>query len=78
MQDHAIARGKMEKQFKLDKKVKKKKIRFIWTCSNFVRHEHRWKWSAWICGRCQYFRARLKYEIALVFRWIEEWRYRGK
>lgn len=24
-----------------------------WTCSDFVHHEHRWKWSAWICSWVQ-------------------------
>jgi hypothetical protein len=24
-----------------------------WSCSNFVKHEHRWKWTAWLCGRFQ-------------------------
>ena len=30
-----------------------KKIRIVWTCSNWVRHEHRWKWTAAICGWVQ-------------------------
>ena len=29
------------------------KLAFIWTCSDFVYHEHRWKFTAWICGRAQ-------------------------
>ena len=24
-----------------------------WSCSNFVHHEHRWRWTAWVCGRAQ-------------------------
>lgn len=31
-----------------------KKIKFCWTCSDFIHHEHRWKWTAWLCGRVQY------------------------
>ena len=23
-------------------------------CSDFVRHYHRWRWSAWLCGRWQW------------------------
>lgn len=33
----------------------KKKIRIRWTCSNRAHHEHRWKWTAWLCGRIQRF-----------------------
>lgn len=29
------------------------KLRLCWTCSDFVKHEHRWRWSAWLCGRLQ-------------------------
>jgi len=25
----------------------------VWTCSNVAHHQHRWKWTAWICGRIQ-------------------------
>ena len=31
----------------------KKKVRICWACSDFVYHEHRWRWAAWICGRVQ-------------------------
>jgi hypothetical protein len=23
-------------------------MRLRWSCSDFVHHEHRWKWSAWL------------------------------
>jgi len=42
MGDYPI--GKMER-----------KIKACWSCSDFAHHEHRWKWSAWVCGRIQYF-----------------------
>lgn len=35
---------------------KKRRIRYYWSCSEFVRHEHRWKWTAWLCGRWQLLR----------------------
>ena len=35
-------------------KINKRKLKLIWTCSDFVCHEHRWYWSAWLCGRVQY------------------------
>lgn len=38
-----------------------RKIKYVWTCNNFVHHQHRWKWSAWICGRIQY--------CLLIHRW---------
>jgi len=25
----------------------------FWTCSDLLSHEHRWKWTAWLCGRWQ-------------------------
>ena len=31
----------------------KRRIKPCWTCSDYVRHEHRWRWTAWICGRIQ-------------------------
>jgi len=36
----------------------KRRIRIIYTCSCFVRHEHRWKATAWLCGHWQYLQAR--------------------
>jgi hypothetical protein len=24
-----------------------------WTCSDYVYHEHRYKWTAWLCGVMQ-------------------------
>jgi hypothetical protein len=34
--------------------MKKRKLKIRWTCSDFVKHSHRWKWSVWLCGRWQY------------------------
>jgi hypothetical protein len=34
--------------------LRKRKIEIRWTCSDFVHHEHRWKWTAWLCGRWQW------------------------
>lgn len=28
-------------------------LRLVWTCSNFVHHEHRWRWTARLCGLMQ-------------------------
>jgi len=30
-----------------------KRLQIVWTCSDRVSHEHRWKWTAWLCGRWQ-------------------------
>jgi hypothetical protein len=30
-----------------------KRIRIVWTCSNHTYHEHRWEWTAWLCGQVQ-------------------------
>lgn len=30
-----------------------KKIKIVWTCSDFLHHEHRYKFTAWICGKIQ-------------------------
>jgi len=24
-----------------------------YSCTDFVHHQHRWFWSAWLCGRIQ-------------------------
>jgi hypothetical protein len=34
-------------------RLKKRRIRFVWTCSDYAHHEHRWHWTAWLCGRVQ-------------------------
>jgi hypothetical protein len=31
----------------------KRKIKKAWTCSDFVHHEHRTKFGAWVCGLMQ-------------------------
>lgn len=30
------------------------RIKPIWTCSNHAHHEHRYRWTAWLCGRLQF------------------------
>jgi hypothetical protein len=32
----------------------KRRLRIRWTCSDYVSHSHRWRWSAWLCGRVQW------------------------
>jgi len=44
-------------------KRKKRKIRISWSCSDYVHHEHRYKWTAWLCGRIQYIWHRIKVAI---------------
>ena len=36
--------------------MKRKKIKIRWSCCMYVRHEHRWKWTAWLCSKWQYFK----------------------
>lgn len=43
--------------------MKQRKMRLNWTCSDFVKHEHRWKLAAWLCGRAQAVRAALNTEV---------------
>lgn len=31
----------------------KRKVRIAYTCSDYVHHEHNYKWTAWGCGRFQ-------------------------
>lgn len=31
----------------------KRKINMIWTCSDYVHHQHRWRWVAILCGKIQ-------------------------
>ena len=31
----------------------KRSLRTAWTCSDYVHHQHRWRWTAWLCGRWQ-------------------------
>ena len=42
----------------------KRKIKPVWTCSDYVYHEHKYKLTAWLCGRIQYF----KYLIINMFK----------
>lgn len=36
------------------------RIDVVWTCSDFVKHEHRYRWVAKICGRVQLIRYLVK------------------
>ena len=29
----------------------KRKLRYVWTCSDYCHKQHKWKWSAWLHGR---------------------------
>ena len=40
--------------------MKKRKIKFIWTCSDYMKHEHKYKFTAWLCGRFQYCMTKIK------------------
>ena len=31
----------------------KQKIKMVWTCSDYINHEHKYKFTAWLCGRGQ-------------------------
>ena len=33
--------------------MRKQKLKLIWTCSDYVKHTHRWFWTAYVCGRIQ-------------------------
>lgn len=33
--------------------VYQRKPRIHWTCSDTAHHEHRYKWTAWLCGKIQ-------------------------
>ena len=40
----------------VENKKGRKKLKFIWSCSDFVKHEHKFYFTAWLCGKLQYFR----------------------
>ena len=40
--------------------MKKKKIKIVWSCSDYKHHEHKYKLTAYLCGRLQYVLAKLK------------------
>ena len=40
--------------------MKKKKIKIVWSCNDHKHHEHKYKFTAYLCGRLQYVFARLK------------------
>ncbi len=37
----------------MNKMFPKHKLQITWTCSNYIHHQHKWKWSAWICEKLQ-------------------------
>jgi len=39
--------------------VKRRKLLIRFTCSNTAHHEHRWWWSARLCGWLQWYTTRL-------------------
>jgi hypothetical protein len=48
---------------------RRQRIRMVWSCSNHVRHEHRWRATARACGRIQAGLAR----IAAGWRIVRDW-----
>ena len=40
--------------------MKKKKIKFVWSCSDYKDHNHKYRFTAYLCGRLQYVLAMLK------------------
>jgi len=40
--------------------MEQKTLRIIWTCSDHVQHQHRFRWAAWLCGRWQYLVHRIR------------------
>ena len=35
-------------------KIEPEKFVIRFTCSNHFEHQHRWRWSAWLCGKIQW------------------------
>jgi len=64
---HGISRPKIRHGISRQRLfVNKRKLKIMWTCSPYVHHEHRWKWTAWLCGKWQKFwmgKWKLKNEI---------------
>ena len=46
--------------------MKKKKIKIVYSCSDFAKHEHRYYFTAWICGRVQKFIAYIKRKLSFI------------
>lgn len=40
--------------------MKKKKIKIVWSCSDYKNHEHKYKYAAYLCGRLQRVLEKLK------------------
>jgi hypothetical protein len=36
----------------------KMEVKIVWSCSDYVHHEHTTRFGAWLCGRWQWLRAR--------------------
>ena len=45
----------------------KRKIKICWTCSDYVYHEHKYKWAAYLCGKIQYLLANIKYILLKLY-----------
>jgi hypothetical protein len=43
----------------------KRKIKFVWTCSDFVKHKHKTYAGAWLCGQLQYLWALINPQSAI-------------
>lgn len=43
--------------------IKKRKIKIVWSCSDYCHHEHKYKWTAYLCGRVQYLISRLRINL---------------
>ena len=37
-----------------------KNIEIKWSCSDYCHHEHKYKWTAWLCGRIQKYFHKIK------------------
>lgn len=50
-------------------------IKIKWTCTNFVHHVHRWRFTAWLCGRKQLLARRFHCFMVAShdFHWIDDW-----
>lgn len=38
----------------------KKRLKIVWTCSDYIDHIHKTKFGAWFCGRKQYYSEAIK------------------
>lgn len=61
------------------KAMEQKALRIVWTCSDHMQHQHRFKWVAYLCGRWQYLiskKATLRISEGEAYPWWgRQWRY---